>query len=118
MTADNLTRPEAITPIQLHQFRTALDEQRAFRRQQLGGLGVIDPAAAEPDDPLTDVLGSLRTAAQHALAEIDAAVHRLNNGQYGICITCGQPIAVERLEVLPSAARCMPCQRAAEWRGR
>jgi len=44
------------------------------------------------------------------LAEIDAALARLDQGQYGQCTDCGQDIAVARLELSPQAARCVACE--------
>jgi DnaK suppressor protein len=45
------------------------------------------------------------------LAEVDAAIARLDDGTYGICVRCGDPIASERLDALPWAAHCIDCQR-------
>jgi RNA polymerase-binding protein DksA len=45
------------------------------------------------------------------LAEIEAAIARLDAGTYGRCARCGEPIAPERLEALPWAAHCIDCQR-------
>ncbi|MYN14305.1 hypothetical protein GSY71_14270 [Pusillimonas sp. TS35] len=44
------------------------------------------------------------------LAQIEAAQARMQEGLYGLCITCGQPIARERLFALPTAIRCTACQ--------
>jgi DnaK suppressor protein len=41
---------------------------------------------------------------------IDAAVERMDEGVYGICQRCGNPINEERLEVLPFVAYCISCQ--------
>lgn len=49
--------------------------------------------------------------AQH-LADVDAALERLDAGTYGRCLRCGNPIAPERLEAIPWAAHCIDCQRA------
>lgn len=46
------------------------------------------------------------------LAHIEAALGRLNQGTYGFCEECGQPIDVARLRVLPSATKCIECQRS------
>lgn len=48
--------------------------------------------------------------ASETLAEIDAALVRLDDGTYGKCVDCGEQISSERLEALPAAARCMNCQ--------
>ena len=48
------------------------------------------------------------------LAEIDAALKRVEDGTYGICVSCGREIAVERLEAYPWASLCIDCKRQAE----
>jgi DnaK suppressor protein len=45
------------------------------------------------------------------LHDIDQAIARIETGTYGICSTCGQKISHERLEILPTAALCIDCQR-------
>jgi DnaK suppressor protein len=41
--------------------------------------------------------------------EIDAALIRMDDGVYGLCTTCGQSIALGRLQVRPQAALCIAC---------
>ena len=41
---------------------------------------------------------------------IDIALQRIAAETYGMCIHCGNPIGVERLDSQPSAIRCRPCQ--------
>ena len=48
------------------------------------------------------------------LAEIDAALKRIDDGTYGICTNRGEQIPVERLEALPYATLCIDCQRERE----
>lgn len=49
-----------------------------------------------------------------ALREIEEALHRISVHSYGYCVDCGQPIALERLRVDPTAKRCLPCQQRRE----
>ena len=57
-------------------------------------------------------LGSgLEEGAQQKLASIDRALARIDEGTYGICERCGEPIGRERLEVRPSATLCIEDQR-------
>lgn len=49
----------------------------------------------------------------HLLHEIDAALDRVGSGTFGVCAACGEPIANDRLEALPWAARCISCQHSA-----
>lgn len=44
--------------------------------------------------------------ARRELTQIDAALTRMDENDYGICVDCGQPIPLERLEALPYAIRC------------
>jgi RNA polymerase-binding transcription factor len=43
------------------------------------------------------------------LAEIDAALVRIQDGRYGRCIACGGPIGLQRLRAIPEARYCMAC---------
>lgn len=44
------------------------------------------------------------------IAEVQAALRRLDEGRYGDCADCGEPIALSRLMALPAALRCAACQ--------
>jgi RNA polymerase-binding protein DksA len=46
------------------------------------------------------------------LAEIDAAITRLDVGTYGVCERCGQPIGDARLRARPVARTCITCASA------
>lgn len=48
------------------------------------------------------------------LAQVRAALKRLDDGRYGDCADCGEPIPLQRLLAQPSALRCAPCQSAFE----
>jgi DnaK suppressor protein len=46
------------------------------------------------------------------LREIRAALARIEEGMYGICLSCEQPIPKKRLDAVPWAAYCVRCQEA------
>lgn len=48
------------------------------------------------------------------LKQITAALRRLEDGSYGFCLDCGEPIADRRLLTLPAAAFCIDCQAVHE----
>ncbi len=48
------------------------------------------------------------------LVEIDRALARLDHGTYGKCLLCKEPIPKARLEYLPWARFCVPCQTKIE----
>lgn len=56
---------------------------------------------------------ALRDRARTELARVDAALHRLDEGTYATCPSCGNPIAAERLEAIPWAPTCIDCARRA-----
>ncbi len=53
-----------------------------------------------------DVLDDLDEMAQTEIRAIDAALGRIEDGTYGDCVTCGDPIHSERLELLPHTPFC------------
>jgi DnaK suppressor protein len=44
------------------------------------------------------------------LQAIDEALQRIEQGGYGECVHCGGPIQVKRLQAVPWARHCVPCQ--------
>jgi DnaK suppressor protein len=46
--------------------------------------------------------------------DIHAALHRIQEGVYGLCVDCDEPISPKRLEAVPWASRCLSCQENAE----
>ncbi|MET0997559.1 MAG: TraR/DksA C4-type zinc finger protein [Marmoricola sp.] len=53
--------------------------------------------------------GALVRQAERHLAEIDAALLRVEQGTYGICESCGEEVPAERLEARPTARTCIAC---------
>lgn len=57
---------------------------------------------------------SILESVQAALEDVDAAMHRLDEGTYGMCEVCHEPIADDRLEAVPAARFCLEHQAAME----
>lgn len=57
-------------------------------------------------------IGALVQQVRDHLAEIDAALVRLEDGSYGTCERCGRPIEEARLEARPVARTCIECAGA------
>ena len=74
--------------------------------------------AGEVADPGDDSVAALVTDIDHAeferrvaaIRDIDAAVERIDRGEYGTCVDCGGEIDHERLEAFPTAKRDIDCQ--------
>lgn len=65
-----------------------------------------DRSSERQSDEVLQALGS------HDLRElkaIDAALRRLDDGTYGMCVNCGDAISEERLRAVPTAALCRGC---------
>jgi len=61
---------------------------------------------------------ALRERAQQHLAQVEAALARLDDGRFGTCLRCHGAIAAERLAALPWAAYCIACQSVVDREGR
>ncbi len=70
---------------------------------------VLDSAAHRA--PI-DVLESICSAQEHELAELDAALDRIEKGSYGTCQTCGGAVGRQRLRAIPEARYCIDCVSA------
>jgi DnaK suppressor protein len=105
--------------------REALDDQHRAARSRLASLtgdfaGMVaasrDSNADDEHDPEGSTIaferqqvdGLIRQTQAH-LAEIEAALVRLDSGEYGTCERCGLPIAPARLEARPTARTCVGC---------
>ena len=70
------------------------------------------------DDSLADLLVDINLAViDHHIQEvkeIEASLLRICAGAYGLCIDCNIPIEYKRLEVQPTAKRCVHCQAVYE----
>jgi DnaK suppressor protein len=56
----------------------------------------------------------LRGRERKLLVKIDAALARIKDGTYGICVECGENISVKRLEARPVAQLCIDCKTLQE----
>jgi DnaK suppressor protein len=67
------------------------------------GEAASETSEAERDLALIDNLEQMRDNVRKALV-------RVEEGTYGRCVTCGQPIPPERLEAIPHASQCVSCK--------
>jgi RNA polymerase-binding transcription factor DksA len=115
-----------------------MDEYRELRQRLLSRLarleGRLDKVekdrrrgsnALEPDweEQATvrqndEVLDELAEEERLQAIAIRAALQRLEDGTYGRCVTCAEPIVPQRLEALPYATQCIACATQTEQRGR
>lgn len=101
--------------IDLGKLRQNLSEEAAGLERELAEL----EAAGAPPEFDENFADSGQVAAEQGeyltlaanlrdqLADVEAAIARLDEGTYGACQTCGEAIAEARLEALPSARHCI-----------
>jgi RNA polymerase-binding transcription factor DksA len=97
--------------------RTAILERLA--RLELEVSGIVESGSAGADDehdPEGATLAferqhatALLSRARHHLAEVEAAMIRLADGEYGSCVGCGELIDAARLAARPTATTCIRC---------
>lgn len=57
-----------------------------------------------------EVLEGLEQAGLLEIAQINAALKRIEEGSYGECVLCGADIGAKRLELIPHASHCVSCE--------
>ena len=76
----------------------------------------VDDAKESSDLALRDVIQEmalkLGDRESKMVADIDQALMRMDEGSYGVCISCGHPIDERRLEAMPTARYDAACQTA------
>lgn len=113
-------------------FKKQLLEQRANLLAQLaslrgGNIGRVEASAEHfehPEDPRAqvdverDLEFSLDERDSAELNAVAAALKRIEDGVYGICIDCGAEIPAPRLHAAPETLRCIACQGKFELHGK
>ena len=112
-----------MTQEQLARFRQMLEHRRdelgraiahAQRDAQDAVEGVEEGGDPAVQGELADTALDVGTVRSDEWREVDAALQRIEHGEYGKCEVDGEDIDVGRLEVLPVARTCAAHARAAE----
>ncbi|GAA0549034.1 TraR/DksA family transcriptional regulator [Saccharopolyspora erythraea] len=99
-------------------LRSALEQQLAFRREQLTELEARSRtgttarhAHQEAGAAIREVNALMMRGARRALADIEVALARMRDGMYGLCRACGSDIPLQLLTAIPKTTLCLSCQR-------
>jgi DnaK suppressor protein len=90
------------------------------RQSQLQVLVTPENTATEDQVPLLhEQFVAITTSSRdrRRLASIQSALERLERGEFGICEACEEQIPLKRLQAIPWAALCVPCQEQMEQTG-
>jgi len=102
------------------------------RLRQLGGAVVVMelPGTLGDSSAFADEVDQIQATASRDVGlatramllgrvnRLSAALDRLNEGDYGVCVECAEPIAPARLDALPEVQTCVRCQAGLERLGR
>lgn len=92
-------------------------EELAQLDERLEAKGDYGPGRGDPLIVRWEVNLALREDIKQRARQLEEALERLEEGDYGICESCGRPIDPERLEILPRTSLCVDCAREAEQEG-
>ena len=109
--------------IQTADVRALLEQERAELTEQLTELGYGDGGAGLNYDSnfadssqVTAERGeaeALANTLKETLAEVEHALAKLDQGDFGKCEKCGKEIAAARLEAMPASRFCIDCAASA-----
>ena len=93
---------------ELAELEKAREKAREQKDEYAGYGNHVGEAATETFEAERDraLIGKL----EQMRDQVTAALKRVDDGSYGLCVTCGQPIPKERLEALPFAGQCLSCK--------
>lgn len=75
---------------------------------------VLDFKDVAAEDTQAAVSEAAATSAAEELTQVLAAMRRMEDGSYGFCLACGEPIDERRLLAMPATAYCTACQAQQE----
>lgn len=100
----------------LEERRVALEARRVELTHRLGRLKTdaaqehssdsAEQAQERENDEVVDAIG---VETRDAIAQVNAALERIDDGAYGACADCGGEISSARLEAVPEATHCVNC---------
>jgi RNA polymerase-binding transcription factor DksA len=96
---------------QLEQRLSDLDQRLHVIEDELDSHQSKDWEELATEREGDEVLEGLGVSGQAEMQQIKAALARMDQGEYGACVTCGAEIAAKRLDLLPFTPFCQGCAR-------
>ena len=107
--------------VQVLEYETLLKRRLEGLKSRLGEAQktLTAPHTRDWEDQAIEREGDevVESMSRHDLNEIqaiEAALDRMRQGTYGVCLNCGEQISAARLSILPEAALCRVCSRGPE----
>ena len=124
MSTTTSSQSKALTKKELKKFQELLEEKRKVvleRARQMLSEGMVLDANDLPDE--MDLAASeyiqsfefrLRGREKSLLSKLDLALKKIDDGTFGICEICEEPIGKKRLEARPETSLCIKCKEDQE----
>ena len=93
---------------ELGELAKTRESAREGKDETAGYGNGVGEAASETSSKERDL--ALIDNLEHVRGQVASALGRIEDGTYGTCQTCGQPIPRERLQALPFAGQCISCK--------
>ena len=114
MTVEEMTQAkERLLTLRREVFEEVRSATRAAS-ESLEQHGVPDLGDLSAATSQRDLFLNLSETQRRTLLDIDAALERVADGSYGICLRCEEPIAPRRMEVRPFSRYCIECKTDVE----
>lgn len=97
--------------IRLEERLTALEARLSSLKSDARQAHSGDAAEQAQERESDEVVDAIGNETDLSIRLVKAALGRIENGTYGSCEACGQPIAEARLIAMPEATRCLGCAR-------
>lgn len=124
MSTATVTASKALTKKELKKFQELLEDKRKVvleRARQMLSEGMVLDANDLPDE--MDLASSeyiqsfefrLRGREKSLLTKLDLALKKIEDGSFGVCEICEEPIGKKRLEARPETSLCIKCKEDQE----
>ncbi len=94
-------------------LKSFISENEDFKKL-VSGMDIKDLGDIAADDIMCRKMEALNQHETNRLRSIESALARLKNGRYGICLSCGKTIPLDRLRAIPYAVLCVGCKSGQE----
>src|SRR3989339_550079 len=117
-----MTNENVLTQDDIEQIRKELIARKKQIYRDLDGVGedkngkVVFPEFGDKSDENAQEISEFTTniatdkVLNDTLRDIDSALKRIDDGTYGICKYCHEPIGKKRMQARPVASACVPCK--------
>lgn len=124
MSTTTATQSKVLTKKELKKFQELLEDKRKVvleRARQMLSEGMTLDANDLPDE--MDLASSeyiqsfefrLRGREKSLLSKLDLALKKIDEGSFGVCEVCEEPIGKKRLEARPETSLCIKCKEDQE----